>query len=348
MIIREVYPEEKKQYNQVVNHPLQAWEWGAFRNKTGVDVFRLASFENKKITNGVQFTIHQLPKVNYTVGYIPKCNFLGEEFINAIKKIGEQENTIFFKFEPNICKKVESKKESVEFKKTKQFFNEIGAVKGRSLFTPYTFQIDLKQDEEDILMNMKSKTRYNVRYAKRNGVEVSVDDSDQAFEKYLQLMGKTTSRQGFYAHSKKYHKQMWKTLNKAGIAHLLKATYQDEILVTWIVFVFNNVIYYPYGASSRKHRRKMPSNRMMWEVIKYGKKLGCETFDMWGSLGPNPDPDHPWYGFHRFKEGYNPTLVKFVGTYDLVLDSAKYKIYTLLNNLRWKWLDFKKQLPFVN
>lgn len=348
MIVRKIYPEEKEAFNQTVNHPLQTWEWGEFRKKTGVMPIRLGAFENDKIVNGLQFTLHPLPKVDYQIAYVPKCNAINEKFINALKKIGNEENCIFYKFEPNVGKPAEQKQTNPEFEETQKFFKEQGAVEGRPHFTHYTFQIDLTKDKEEILMDMKSKTRYNVRYAKRNGVKIVEDNSDQAFEEYLKLMGKTTSRQGFYAHNQKYHKQMWETLQPKGIARLFKAVCEGETVVTWIVFVFNNVIYYPYGASSRKHRKKMPSNLMMWEVIKYGKKIGCHTFDMWGSLGPNPDPDHPWYGFHRFKEGYQPQLIEFVGTYDLILDPAKYQIYTTLNNLRWKWLDLKKKIPFIN
>jgi lipid II:glycine glycyltransferase (peptidoglycan interpeptide bridge formation enzyme) len=116
------------------------------------------------------------------------------------------------------------------------------------------------------------------------------------------------------------------------------------VLVVWIVFVFNGVLYYPYGASRSIHRELMASNLMMWEVIKFGKQQSCKLFDMWGSLGPNPDPKDPWYGFHRFKKGYGGDLVEFVGTFDLVQDYPIYKVYNLANNLRWKVLRLKKKL----
>jgi peptidoglycan pentaglycine glycine transferase (the first glycine) len=79
-------------------------------------------------------------------------------------------------------------------------------------------------------------------------------------------------------------------------------------------------------------------------VIRFGKAQGCKSFDMWGSLGPNPDPKDPWNGFHRFKKGYGGELVEFIGTYDLVNDYPMYKIYTLANSLRWKYLRLKKKL----
>ena len=53
---------------------------------------------------------------------------------------------------------------------------------------------------------------------------------------------------------------MWETLTKNSVntdknkltEHLLKATYNGETLVTWIVFVLGDTLYYPYGASSNE------------------------------------------------------------------------------------------------
>lgn len=335
MIIRQLYPDEKEQFNKVVTHPLQSWQWGEFREKTGLKVIRIGLFDKKEIKTGLQITIHPIPKINYNIGYLPKCTRFNQQMLAALKKIGQDYNCIFIKIEPNTTS-------------GKDFFLKNGCLYGRPLFTKYTFQIDLTNDEETLLSKMKQKTRYNIRVAQKHGVEVIEDNSLAAFNQYLKLTFETTKRQKFYAHDEEYHRLMWQTLYPASIAHLLKATYQNKTLVTWIVFVFNNVLYYPYGASSREHKNTMASNLMMWEAIRFGKKMGCHTFDLWGCLGPNPNPKDPWYGFHRFKAGYSPKLVEFIGTFDLVLDPAKYRLYNIADNLRWKWLRLKTKIPFLS
>ena len=130
---------------------------------------------------------------------------------------------------------------------------------------------------------------------------------------------------------------MWQAL-KGKIAHLFLAKYKEEVLVAWIVFVFKDTVYYPYGASSNEHREVMTSNLMMWEIIKWAKKKGLKKFDMWGALGPNPDPKDPWYGFHRFKQGYGGKLVEFVGSYDLIIKPFWYELYKIADKLRWLFL----------
>jgi lipid II:glycine glycyltransferase (peptidoglycan interpeptide bridge formation enzyme) len=107
------------------------------------------------------------------------------------------------------------------------------------------------------------------------------------------------------------------------------------VLTTWVLFELNGVLFYPYGASTEKNREVMASNLMMWEAIRLGKKHGCRMFDMWGSLGPVPDSKDPWYGFHRFKQGYGGELTEFVGTYDLVVRPTLYQIYMMAEKLRW-------------
>ena len=124
-------------------------------------------------------------------------------------------------------------------------------------------------------------------------------------------------------------------------SHLLTAKYRGKTLATWVLFVFKDTLYYPYGASSSEHRETMASNLMMWEAIKFGKKLGLEKFDMWGSLGPNPDPKDPWYGFHRFKEGYGGKLVEFIGSYDLIINPMLYQLYKIADKIRWLILKLK-------
>ena len=63
---------------------------------------------------------------------------------------------------------------------------------------------------------------------------------------------------------------------------------------------------------------------------------------MWGALNEEPDAKDPWYGFHRFKQGYAPTLVEFAGSYDLVIHPFVYKSLKVGDKLRWLYLRMKK------
>lgn len=328
MLLREVLPEEKNDYNKAVSHVMQSYEWGSFREAMGVKVYRIGVFENDSLLSGFTVSIHPIPHTNFTVGYLPKGGLINQLSLSTLKKMGAENNCIFIKLEPNI---EASEQARVVMEKYSQ-----SSVK--ALFTKYTFQLDLTRNETEIFSGFKEKTRYNVRLSEKKGVIVREEFEESSFEDYLKLMRETTKRNGFFAHDDNYHRTMWKILRDAGIAHLMVARFNGEALTAWIVFVFNEVLYYPYGSSSSSHRELMSSNLMMWEAIKFGKKMGCKLFDMWGSLGADPDSKDPWYGFHRFKEGYSPRLVEFVGSYDIVINPSLYPLYFKIDKLRWNFL----------
>ena len=310
-------------FNKNASHPLQTWEWGEFRKAWGNEVVRL-SFG--------QLTLHSLPFLPYKIAAFEKGPAPTRQMLNELKKLAKEENLIFIKLEPSVTEDLE---------KLRTLLIDSGATKGRTLFTPTTFWIDLTRSEEDILKSFHSKTRYNIRIAQKNGVEVVEDNSKAAFKKYLQLTKETVERQGFYAHNRRYHELMWKHLHlnpisegKAPIARLLTARYKGQIITTWIVFVWKDFLYYPYGASTEKHKNIMANNLMMWEAIRFGKSLGLTTFDLWGR--------EEGKGFTRFKEGYSPKIVEFLGTWDLPT-SPFYWPYRFLESMRWILLRTKSK-----
>jgi lipid II:glycine glycyltransferase (peptidoglycan interpeptide bridge formation enzyme) len=311
-------------------HPLQSIEWGKFREKTGIKVIRVS---------GVQMTIHRIPHTPWAIGYAPKGPLPTEKMISDLKKAGIAEKCIFIQLEPNV-----TKISNFEFR-----ISNLGLhPAAHPLFTKYTFILDLTKSEEELLKSMHPKTRYNIRVALKHEVKIVQEESSEAFEAYIKLTKETSDRQKFYAHTERYHALMWETLKSQNIdfdkltAHLFLAKYKETILTAWILFVYKDTLYYPYGASSSLHRETMASNLMMWEAIRFGKKLGLKKFDMWGALGGNPDKNDPWYGFHRFKEGYGPKHVEFVGSFDLIINPILYEIYKIMDKIRWIFLRIKK------
>lgn len=336
MIIRTVGPQEKAAFDKVAPHPLQSWAWGEFRRATGVDVTRLGTFDDSgRLVQGMQITFHPIPVLGGHAGYFPKGHQPTEDMLLALKDLGRRQNAVFIKLEPNLQFPAG---QTEYFKDVEKLLQANDAVPAQALFTPYSFVMDLTPSVEQLLENCKSKTRYNIRLAQKRGVQVVEDTSEQGMEEYIKLLEETTERQNFYAHNAQYFRTMWKTLGDSGMMRIIKGVYEGKTLTAWILFFFNGVGYYPYGASSREHKEVMASNLMMWEALQLAKANGCTSFDMWGALGPNPDPKDKWYGFHRFKEGYSAPLMQSLQTHDLQINPPMYKIFTLGNSLRWAYL----------
>ncbi len=319
------------QLNKIATHPLQTSHWGKFREVWGNEVLD---------TKHGLITLHKIPLTKYKVGMFIKGPKPTVTMLNDLKKIAKENDLIFIKLEPNFAK---ASLGAAQFSKIIKTLKDSGCVPGKTLFTPTSFQIDLTKSEDELMKGFSSKTRYNIRLAQRKGVKVVEDNSKKAFDKYIELTRETVERQGFYAHTEKYHRLMWKHLHESRItnhespiARLLTAKNKGDAITTWILFVWKDFIYYPYGASSTKHKNVMANNLMMWEAIRLGKKLGLKTFDLWGR--------EPGKGFTKFREGYNPEVVDFLGTWDLVVNKPLYYPYRAAESFRWSLLRTKAKL----
>lgn len=310
-------------------HIVQAPEWEEFKKSYGTEAVRVGD---------VMYTKHRIPFTNKYYSYCPKVNPFVIDF-EELKVSLEENNCIAINFDvPNILKS------SPDSDKSKKIFEEAGcSLAPKTTFTPYNLLLDLTPSEEDLLMNMHSKQRYNVRYAKKHDVEVRNEKGQEAFDIFYDLAIKTAERQGFYMHPKEYYQKLWELLSPKGIAHILNAYYEDEPLASWMFFIYDNVIYYPYGGSSLKHRNLQASTLVGWQGILLGKRMGCNTMDLWGACEDPTDRDDPEWGFTRFKQKYGARHVKYIPSYDLVINSGMYEAFNLANKTRWSLLKLKKR-----
>ena len=326
-------------YNACALHPLQAWEWGQARLESGVKVIRIGEYESEVLKHVFQMTLHTIPHTKWKVGYIPRSVMPSTKVIEFLAKIGEEHNLIFIKLEPYVS--VIGNQHTVISLDLMTDHRLLITRSKHPLFPQWTQVLDLTKTEDELIKNLKSKTRYNIRLATKKGVIIKEQSDDQGFEVFLKLYFDTCRRQHYYGHDEAYHRIIWKHL-KNKIAHILIAYYNDEPMAAYELFYFHNRFYYPYGGSSIKFREVMASNLLMWEAIKLGKRLGATEFDMWGSLPPNSDTvKNDWGGFTRFKEGYGTTYKEFTGSYDLAVKPTLYKLYSLAHKIRSVYLGMK-------
>lgn len=289
-------------------HPTQSPQWGEFRKKTG----NLVS-----VVNGLQIIWSKIPRTPWYFGTLSKSRMPSNKDIKRLRNEGIKLGGIGIRIEPEVLK---NKALSAQ----RSALNKL--VAGRKFYTPQTYWLDLTKSEDELLATMHPKARYNIRLAEKKGVSIIEDNSDEAFAKYLELTEETARRQGFFAHDREYHQKMWDSM-KEKVAHLFVAKYQGETLATWIIFKYDNKIYYPYGASSEKYREVMAPALMLWKTALWGKAQGCKTYDLWGG--------EEGKGFADFKKRFGPKFVEFVGTYDLVINPVLYWLFRVAEIIRW-------------
>jgi lipid II:glycine glycyltransferase (peptidoglycan interpeptide bridge formation enzyme) len=183
--------------------------------------------------------------------------------------------------------------------------------------------IDLQRSEQEILLRMKQKTRYNIRLAEKKGVTVRAWDNIDAFHRMLLLTGR---RDGFGVHARGYYQRVYDLLHPGQMGELLLAEYEGKPLAALFVARHGDRAYYLYGASTEEERNRMPTYLVQWEAMKWARAFGCKEYDLWGvpdeeeaTLEANFEKrsDGLW-GVYRFKRGFGGEIRRAIQAMDRV------------------------------
>jgi len=103
--------------------------------------------------------------------------------------------------------------------------------------------------------------------------------------------------------------------------------YKDGVVVSGTIAMrTNRSVCYLYGASDNNYRNYMPNYLIQWEMIKWAKERNAEIYDFRGISGKIDENDH-LFGLYRFKKGFNPEFVEYVGEFDLIFNKFLYFIF---------------------
>jgi lipid II:glycine glycyltransferase (peptidoglycan interpeptide bridge formation enzyme) len=304
-------------------HLLQQGEWGALKADFGWEPVRLVS-----AAAGAQILFRSLP-LGYSLGYIPKGP-VGKDWTQLwpeVDAVCRKRRAVFLKVEPDAWEE-----EATQDK----ILREAGfRPSAHSLQPRRTSILDIRGEEDEILARMKQKTRYNIRLAGRKKVVVK---SSGDMEVFSALMDVTGERDAFGVHNLDYYRRVYELFHPLGMCELLIATYQEQPLAGIMVFARGERAWYLYGASNNLERNRMPAYLAQWEAIRWARKKGCASYDLWGV--PDADPEALEAGFmqqrdglwgvYRFKRGFGGQIRRASGAWDKVYSRAGYFAYQML------------------
>jgi len=220
-----------------------------------------------------------------------------------------------------------------------------------------TFCIDISKSEEDLLKEMKSKTRYNIRLAQKRGVEVFSTYEEKYLDIFYALVQSTSKRAGITPHPLRHYRDMLRAIPEENIS-LYIAKYKDEIIAANLIIFYEDTAIYLHGGSSDEYRNVMAPFLLQWQAILDAKERGCAWYDFGGvsvnseqltvnSKSKNGEKssryqpstiNHQlnWAGITRFKLGFSPNTkpLEYPGTYDIILSPWKYELYKLLSRVK--------------
>jgi len=362
-------------WNEIISklpdpHFLQTYEWGQVKAKYGWQPIYLVWDEQGKMKEErndlssfifpVQAACLVLKRTafrRFSIFYAPKGpvmdwtnESLRKRVLDDLHSFAKKQGAIFLKLDPDVVlgRGVPASVDEVTENSGQAVMSDLkhrGWVESSDQIQfRNTVMVDLSASEEDILMRMKQKTRYNVRLAEKKGVTVragSVDDLPMLYKMYAE----TSVRDGFVIRDEGYYMMVWKTYmsNVGGqrsepSAVPLIAEVDGEAVAAIFLFMFAGRGYYVYGMSRNAHREKMPTYLLQWAAMKHAKSHGCLTYDLWGAPDVFDESDSMW-GVYRFKEGLGGDVVRTLGAYDFA--PSKFW-YTMYSDVMPRVLDFMR------
>lgn len=356
MEVKKVSKDELN--NFVYNHPqgslLQTWEWGDFQEVAGFKTWRLGVFDDEYELAAVATIFkYDMPLGKWYL-YCPrgplygKSSCVGEDedkgegedednnnekvsaetldkLFKVIEDIAKEENCIFFEFEPLLAReKLDEEFSCLPLK----FSTSVKEVQPKD-----TILLDLTKPEDEILKQMKPKTRYNIRLAGRKGVVVKQRADQKAVGIFYKIAEQTQKRDGFSVHKKEYYEKLVEALAPAGHAKVFIAEFKGKPIAANIILFYKDTAVYSHGASSNEHRNIMAPHLLQWEAIKEAKKRGMKFYDF-GGVAPEEAENHSWAGITRFKEGFGGKRISYAGPYAIVYNNFWFSLYKLAKSLK--------------
>jgi lipid II:glycine glycyltransferase (peptidoglycan interpeptide bridge formation enzyme) len=324
---------------------LQSWEWGRFQEEMGHKVFRFR-LDTADGGTAAQFNVilHDLP-FGQRYAYVPMGPLVRQDggasshfeaCIAAMKRAVGDDDPMFVRIEPGL--QGDGSFLSVDD------LRKLGLKKVRAVQPADSVIVDLTRDADTMMAAMKSKTRYNIRLAKKKGVTVRAANYDNAhalrqdFESFWELLDQTTERDKFHSHEKEYYERMLDVLSPkkhGGLSvGLMFAEYDGKPIAAVLLASFGDTVTYLHGASSSEHRNVMAPYLLHWMAMLEAKNRGFAKYDLWGVAPEDAGSEHHWAGITRFKTGFGGDRISYLSAWELPRHALWYGVYRLVKAFR--------------
>lgn len=328
----------KEKWNQFVVSQqtgsfLQSWEWMEFQKDLGNKVFNIAIEEDNDLI-AVCLVIQDKMSLSQTAFSCPYGPVLADSLsleqkkqaLSLIKKEIDKLRTkeLLVLFEPKTNdKNVEKFLFELDFKQSV-----------KEIQPKHTLILDLGLSEEDLLKQMHSKTRYNIRLADKKGVEVNESSDKKELQEFFNLLIQTGKRQDFTFNSINYFEKL---LNN-NQTKIYLAKFQNKVIAGLFMIYFGNTCTYLYGASADEFKNVMAPHLLQWTAIKNAKQKGFKYYDFWG-VAPKENltkREQGWQGITRFKQGFCKECerTEYLGTYEFVYKKFMVFIYRIIQKIK--------------
>lgn len=282
---------------------LQSPEWEEFQKSLGRAVWRIEDILVVRHAIG-------RGRFNYLYGARPALPEKIESFLAEVGKIAQSGQSIFFRTD-----RADLASETAAH----DVFAAHGRI-GRPMQPQRTVALDLSKSEDQLLLAMHEKTRYNIHLAGKKGVVVTKvlhRSAAEDFEVFWSLLKITSQRNKFHTHGRRHYELLVETRSPYFSNELFFAEYEGKPIAAALVnfyqptFGVPGVATYLHGASSNEARSVMAPYALHWHIAIEAKQRGFGRYDLWGI------DEKKWPGLTRFKRGFGGDEIAYAAPVEI-------------------------------
>ena len=271
-----------------------------------------------------------------------------ENALKSLRNLAQHHQAVFTRVEPQ----------------SREFANHLpkNAHKSTDLNPAETWTLDLTGKDEDLKAKLPSRLLRYYKSASKKGITIETSHNPDDIHYLLDLQKALAKEKGISTFSAEYLKtelkQPFSTLYlvwqrvvppEGDPQNVLRSknfgggggdrtrcqnnANDRELIAAGLVFDDKDIRYNLQGAQSDEGRHLHATGILTIQLILDAKAKDLKTFDFWGIAPEGALKNHPWAGFTAFKKTFAGREVKYSGTYDLIYNSHKYRIYQLLRKL---------------
>ncbi len=179
----------------------------------------------------------------------------------------------------------------------------------------YGHSLDLSQGKDEIFSRFRDSNRRNIKRARKEHIEVRIENSRPALGAFFRLHCATRRHHGLPPQPRYFFQKIFEQIIAREKGFVALAYRQNCVVAGAVFFYFKNRAIYKYGASDRKYLDLRPNNLVMWKAIQWFASNGFESFSF-GRTEPGNN------GLLQFKRGWGAKEKKLnYYKYDLKHDS---------------------------
>lgn len=310
---------------------LQSWQWGVFHQSLGKKALRYVVFRDQQAVALYQLVKEKAKRGNYlTCAGGPLFDWKDESLrtfvLNHIKNCARSEAVAFVRFRP-------------QAQMTPELLSTLKENNCRlapmHLTADLTLQLDLQQPDENILMQMRKNTRYEIKRVDKLGITTALSTNPDDIRLFYDIQCQVAKRHNFVPFSYEFLFEQFRTFSETDNVALISSYKENVLLASAFIIFYNGEAVYHYGVSTEQNNKLPGSYACQWRAIQEAKSRGCTRYNFWG-IAPEDQPDHRFAGVSLFKRGFGGSEVEYLPAHDIPVTPLYWLTYGFEKLRKWK------------